>query len=329
MADDRGECIPELDMNEWLMSDEESKVKFAKMWNAAFCEFGFCTIINHGVPHDIIDNMYSATREFFDLDEQEKMKYNATGVVDPGFHLRGKTSVGATTPDKKSYYDLHDSFVFYGSDDNRETFEPNQAPPKFLSNAQIYWHSLRKLLQTIFEISDLALGIEKGTFASFYHNYGFARNFIRLNDYYPLSSEECSSNIKRRGAHTDIAGFTILRCDEVPGLEVAIGQEEFDQKNVLPTFKKWETVKTRPDGLVINAGDMIRYWTNGYWKSAFHQVIPYPQRRISMVFFTAPGWEARTDMRLPCPECTGDNQYPEVKMTMLEYFTWRKNKFIY
>jgi len=85
-------------------------------------------------------------------------------------------------------------------------------------------------------------------------------------------------------------------------------------------------VKHAKDAFVINAGDFMRYWTNGYWKSSYHQVVAKPDRRISMVFFTGPALTTRTDYRLPCEACLGPDKFPTMKMTLEEYLDFRDQK---
>jgi len=43
-----------------------------------------------------------------------------------------------------------------------------------------------------------------------------------------------------------------------------------------------------------------------------------------MVYFTGPGFDARTDLRFDCNACNGTNKYPDVSMDLKEYMEWRK-----
>jgi len=313
------EFIPQLDLNEWFHGDEPTKTKFAQKWNQAFCGSGFCTVINHGVPATVINSLYTAGKSFFDLPLQEKSKY--TSGAREGYYSRGTINFDATG--ESDSYDHHNFFQFeYKTGVILPTGD--LVPPVLLEPHQNYWSHLTRLASVIHDICDRALGLPSGTMAKM-HTDSFVRE-LRLADYYSLSQEECSSSAKRLGAHSDYMSFTILKCDEVSGLEVAYNQHSWGPPNFLPQFEKWVPVNPAKDAFVINAGDFMSYWTNGYWKSNFHQVVTRPERRMSMVFFTGPAITARTDYRLPCEVCQGPDKYPTMKMSLEEYFSFRDDK---
>jgi len=322
-VDNLHEYIPELDMNEWFSGDEESKTKFAQKWDHAFRTSGFCTIINHGVPDHVMREMYSGAKEFFNLELSEKLKYKCDEFVGAGFHPSGEENFDAKDSESKKY-DMNENYVFWSSPDNIDAFDTSKVYSPLNEKALKYWKSFRTLQKVLWDISDHTLGLEKGTFAHFHLDHGTPLNIFRLCDYFQVCPDQLSSeNTKRIGGHTDFMIYTILKCDEVPGLEVAVGEVDFDKKNLSPTFDTWVKLNPRSNALIVNAGDMLRFWTNGRWKSSFHQVVMHPQRRISMVFFTGPGFSARTDARLPGFDSEVDKY--KMNMTLREYFEYRKS----
>jgi len=328
MNNDYENCIPQLDLSEWIYGDEESKTKFAKKWNQAFCTSGFCTIFNHGVPLSIINDLYHSAHTFFDLPQEEKSQYKSKDFLGPGFHQRGGESYESidkkTKPDQNEFY-----YISSISEDVKVDLPTeDERPPVLRQPCSQYWLHLKKLTSILHDISDRALGLPPGTFAHFHTlDKGEFGSSLRITNYYPLSPEDISAGVKRIGSHTDYMGFTILKCDEVPGLEVAFGQQDYDLENIAPkTFEKWVPVKPVKDGFIINAGDFLRYWTNGYWTSAFHRVVAVPDRRLSIIFFTGPPLSARTDVRFPSSVCSGPDKFPTVKMNLSQYFDWRKLK---
>jgi len=319
--------IPELDMNEWFHGDEESKTKFAQKWDHAFSTSGFCTIINHGVPSNVMSDLYSAAKQFFNLPSNEKLPFKSEEFLGPGYHEAGEENYNAFKTDIKTF-DHQNNVCLNSTKETVEKFLPEESGvhPILYKVAEKYWQTLLALEKTLWSISDRALNLPAGTFESFHTDQGIPYNCLRLTDYYHLSEEELSCRgTQRIGAHTDYMGYTILKCDDVPGLEVAVGEQDFNLTKLAPKFDQWIPVSPRKDAFVVNAGDFFRFWTNGHWKSAFHQVTPQSQRRISMVYFTGPGFEARTDSRFNCNACNGTNRYPEVAMDMKEYFAWRKS----
>jgi len=319
--------IPQLDLNDWFHGDESTKTKFAEKWNRAFCTSGFCTIINHGIPSPMIDELYNSAITFFDLPEEEKSNYKSPQFFGPGFQERGKENYEALEK-KQSTYDQNECYKIVSRKAGVTLPADDQIPPVLLNPYKNYWKYVKNLTSVLHDISDRALGLPPGTFAKFHtQNIDETSANLRFTDYYALPEEAISAGVKRIGGHTDIMCFTILKCDEVPGLEVAYGEEGYDLLNIAPrSFNKWIPVKPKKDALVINAGDMLRYWTNGYWKSAFHRVLARPERRVSIVFFTGPSMSARTDERFPCEQCGGPDKFSTLKMTMADYFLWRHEK---
>ena len=72
----------------------------------------------------------------------------------------------------------------------------------------------------------------------------------------------------RIGAHADSNGFTIVRLDGRPGLEVRIADSEGTRHWVPVSLPEGS-----PDALVVNTGRMIERWTGGHFKAAIHRVV--------------------------------------------------------
>jgi isopenicillin N synthase-like dioxygenase len=82
------------------------------------------------------------------------------------------------------------------------------------------------------------------------------------------------------GAHTDYGLLTILRQDEVGGLEIKYRD-------------RWVAVPYVPDSFVCNVGDMLERLTNGRYLSALHRVRnDVESARLSMAFFFDPNFNA-------------------------------------
>ncbi len=53
-----------------------------------------------------------------------------------------------------------------------------------------------------------------------------------------------------------------------------------------PPTETWISVPVRENTFVINMGDVMQKWTNGYYRSARHRVLTYSaKRRYSVPFF--------------------------------------------
>lgn len=135
-------------------------------------------------------------------------------------------------------------------------------------------------------ISALSLGLEEGKFDTAY-GHGRAANGMRVAHYVD-SGERGNDDFSRPGprlrygAHTDYTGFTLLWRNQSNGLQC---------QNPFADGAQWINIPNREGCIVVNAGDLIEVWTNGYWKSNVHRVLAarsaddFP---LSVVFFTGP-----------------------------------------
>ncbi|XP_059076506.1 codeine O-demethylase-like [Cryptomeria japonica] len=58
-----------------LPSDNHERCKEMGILSKACIEWGFFQIVNHGIPHSLVDRMRGVTNEFFSLSLEEKKKY--------------------------------------------------------------------------------------------------------------------------------------------------------------------------------------------------------------------------------------------------------------
>jgi isopenicillin N synthase-like dioxygenase len=103
----------------------------------------------------------------------------------------------------------------------------------------------------------------------------------------------------RAGAHTDYGTLTVLRQDDIGGLEV------------VDAHGQWVGVESVPGAFVINIGDLMARWTNDRWRSTLHRVVdpadpsPVRARRQSMPYFQSANWSAS----ISClPSCLAPGQ---------------------
>ena len=95
----------------------------------------------------------------------------------------------------------------------------------------------------------------------------------------------------RAGAHSDYGTLTILRTDDVPGLQIRNEAGE------------WADVAHEPDTFIVNLGDSIQQWTNDRWRSTVHRVAVTDDRpRQSFAFFHMANWDANIECLPTCLE---------------------------
>ena len=102
--------------------------------------------------------------------------------------------------------------------------------------------------------------------------------------HYPAQDEQRVSELKTWGVgeHTDFGFLTILKQDEVGGLEVKVDN-------------KWIPAPPTPGTFVCNMGDMLEKVTGGFYRSNFHRVRCPNVNRFSYPFFLDPNFDAKVE----------------------------------
>ena len=81
--------IPVISLAPFREGGEAGKRKVADEWDRACSEVGFVTIVDHGVPKEVIDAMWSQTIAFFDRPVEEKRAAPMTDDYPYGYQGMG------------------------------------------------------------------------------------------------------------------------------------------------------------------------------------------------------------------------------------------------
>jgi len=292
--------VPVLDISKLLNGREDERREVANKIGKACEEIGFFIITNHGIRDEVITSAWSATKEYFDLPEDEKLKlvlpqheypfgYSRFGdeVLSAGKAAeKNRTSTAEAAPDLKELFSLgpsHPQSGFPG-----RIFP--EVPTSFEGSWTAYYNDMEKLAAKILGAFALVLNLEESFFEQFIDHHASALralNYPHIEGFVPRPGQ------LRASAHTDYGTITILRSD-APGLQVS---KDKDPPN-------WIDVPFVKDGLIINLGDLMKRWTNDKWLSTLHRVVnPTPDdtcwaensgstRRQSMAFFHNPNRDA-------------------------------------
>jgi len=297
-----GGSVPIVDVSAFLSPNatqaQRESVAFA--WDAAMSSVGIAVLTGHGVALDSISSLRSSASGFFQMPHDDKMRASLNkGYGFGGYVPQGVEAVARSSAEPEAPSDLVENYVFnHGGDSSLEPILPAR-PAEFVPDAQRYWREMNSLLHSLMRLSALALALPEHTFEA-----AFAEPKCNLRlAYYaglPPASQPREAGM-RYGAHTDYTGFTILHPDpQVGGLEIQAADG------------RWVAVPPQPDGLVINAGDLIQVWTNDRWRSPPHRVVnptgaAAEQARLSLVFFTGPHDDT---LVTALPTCHGSGNPP-------------------
>jgi isopenicillin N synthase-like dioxygenase len=224
----------------------------------ACAEVGFFTVVGHGVPPELTEEVAARSRAFFDRPDAEKERFRAPADTPglPVYRPLGAERLGANA-DRKASLDWGPTLagVAWPDDELRRAYERYYAE-----------------LQRVAGVLVGALGLDPALFDG-------VSSSLRVIDY-PAGGGSGA----RAGAHRDYGCLTLIRSDAA-GLEIETRDGD------------WLPVEPPPGGFVVNIGDLLSRWTNGRWVSTLHRVVDTggAPRRQSLVFFHNPRADAVVD----------------------------------
>lgn len=290
--------IPIVDLAEFTGSDALKKEQFVNMIGQAYEEVGFVAVKNHGVPDELISDIYKYVQQFFSLPLEKKKEYEIPELAGQrGYTSFGKEHAkGSDAPDLKEFFQFGQKAE--GSDFVLEDYPPNVQVgeiaafnPAFQKAYRAFEESGKKLLQAI----ALYLGLDEFYFDKWVHN---GNSILRAIHYPPITSEPKTAI--RAEQHEDINLITLLVGASADGLQILTKQNE------------WVAVTSLPDQIVVNVGDMLQRLTNNKLRSTTHRVVNPPRElwhtsRFSIPFFLHP----KGNMSLACLSSCVDEKNPK------------------
>jgi isopenicillin N synthase-like dioxygenase len=281
--------IPVIDVSATVAGDLDARKATARQIREACMGAGFFLASGHGVPEDLIAQEFDWARRFFELPLDVKQRY-AVGTL-PGH--RGWEPLGAQVLDAEALPDLKESFytgIDYPADHpyvvaGLAGYSPSVRVaelPGFHEQMNAYVTAMRDLGMRIVRLIALSLDLEENYFDEMFDEPLGTLRLLR----YPPQPADAPGNQFGAGAHTDWEVVTLLAQDNAGGLEVRNPRGD------------WIPAPPTPGTFVVNLGDMIPRWTNGYYRSNLHRVINRhgtEKVRYSIPFFFGPNYHARIE----------------------------------
>ena len=288
--------IPSVDLADFLSGDTTRKNDFVQNLGKAYEEVGFVAVKNHGVPDNLIEDLYQYVQEFFSLPLEKKKAYEIAYLAGQrGYTSFGKEHAkGSDAPDLKEFFQYgqvpRDNYKEEEYPNNVKVIEVADFNKTFDDAYREFEKSGTALLQAI----ALYLGLDEHYFDRYVHN---GNSILRAIHYPPITQEPASAI--RAEQHEDINLITLLVGASADGLEILSKQGE------------WVAVTSLPEQIVVNVGDMLQRFTNNKLISTTHRVVN-PKRelwhtsRFSIPFFLHP----RSSMSLKCLNSCVDEAHP-------------------
>jgi len=292
--------IPQVDLADYLSGDAQRKQDFVQRLGKAYEDVGFVTVKNHGIPENLIDDLYALVKKFFYQESTVKSKYEVVGLAGQ----RGYTSFGrehakgSDAPDLKEFYQWGQTVT--GDDPIKSEYPSNiyiNELPRFNQVMVEAYRAFEKSGRALLQAIAAYLGLPENYFDGSIYN---GNSILRAIHYPPITHEP--KNAIRAEQHEDINLITLLVGASAEGLQVLPKNSD-----------EWLPINAGPGEIVVNVGDMLQRLTNNRLRSTTHRVVNPPREkwhtsRFSIPFFLHP----RSEMDLTCLDSCISDSYPKV-----------------
>lgn len=257
-----------------------ARLELANKLKYAMRTQGFLLVVNHGVSLETIERQVdigyhvltkTPLEEKRRLEGEMKKKGNYQG-----FKLRNYWTIDQGVKDQIEQYNWNRDLTLR---EHPSTFKPFVAETQEL-NDTLHKIILYRLL-TLFAISldlpeDFLVNLHKYEV----HDESWLRYMIYFHEHKP------EDMVKTQGVwlkgHCDFGSITMLFSQPMASLQL---MDHFTGK--------WKWVPYVPGAIVVNAGEMMEWWTGGFYKATIHRVCQPPpdqrnQDRCGLFYFVVP-----------------------------------------
>ncbi len=210
-------------------------------------ETGFAVVMNHPLPHGLVQQIYDEWQAFFETDAKYAYRYsddNQNGYFGPDV---SETAKGNTVRDLKEFFHVY----------------PWGRYPAEVSDAALRYAEQAKAIA-----STLLGWVQDNTPADIAARFsrplpqmmdGSTRTLLRVLHYPPLHGDEPADAV-RAAAHEDINLLTVLPASNEAGLQVR------------DLAGGWHDVPCDFGSLAVNCGDMLALASGHHYPSTTHRV---------------------------------------------------------
>jgi len=293
--------VPVIDFAPFLAGTPAGKLAVAAQIRGACEGTGFFYLAGHGVPQPAIDAVFAASRRFFGLPLDERMKVRLRVGPNRGYQPLGSRIYA----DKADAPDLNESFKYQHElpEDDADVRAGDRVHarnvwpdglPGWRDTLIRYYDAMERLSEAMLRAFALALALPEDWFHGFYRKPLTQINMI----HYPPHPAHTPGRQFGLRPHADTTAFTILAQGHEGGLQVEHGADWIEVPPIRGTF-------------VINIGDMMARWTNDRFASTPHRVINRSGReRFSIAFFAIPDFDAVVECVPGCVPSGQSAKYP-------------------
>ena len=276
------DALPIVAFDRWRGSDAE-RAAMADEVRQICHDIGFFLLVDHPIPQEFMDRVFSTMRDLFALPPEQKLLIDKRNSR----HFRGWEGEGAEYTNNRP--DIREQVDLWSEHPARELdvepaylrllgpnqWYPDDVLPGFTDLMTEWYDRMGALADELMQILAVGLGLDADHFDRI---FGEERmSLTKLIRYPPTPSGQAGVN-----AHHDAGFLTILAAGDTPGLQVE--NEAGDWIDVPPT----------PGAFVINLGEMLQGMSGNYYVATPHRVIT-DELRYSAGYFHGPSLHTTLD----------------------------------
>ena len=238
---------------------------------------GFVYITGHGIPREVLQQVWRVSEQLFALPEEEKRKYAIAS------DNRGWSRPGTETLDPANQVGADFKEAWNLSIER----DPVRPVPQLLKDCDhdlaAFKDGCTAVVQKLCLLFGMGLSLQDENFFCSRHNADRTSGTTLRLLYYPQLDRDLLPGEQRAGAHTDYGSMTLLfQKPGQSGLEISTGNDWLavpppltDSDDELP--------------ILVNIADQLQLWTSGVLKSTLHRVTSsYKGDRYSIAYFAHP-----------------------------------------
>lgn len=246
----------------------------------AMVTHGFFVVINHGIDEDTIERQVDIGHTILkrtSTEEKQRLKADIAGRGEyPGFKPRGHWKTKGDTPDRIENFNINRDMTTHAQPAALEPYRPEIQ--EFVDKVH------KDILGKILKLFGMALEMEDEDFFVKAHDYDkHDESWCRWMEYYADKSSSNKENELWLGGHQDLTSLSLLFSQPMTTLQVRDYEDD----------SRWRYVRHIPGAMIVNAGEMMKWWTGDYFKAAVHRVVAPPadqegHDRSGVFYFAVP-----------------------------------------
>lgn len=293
--------VPILDLT--ALTEGGDLTPLAKQMRHACVTTGFFYVTKHGIPEAVIENVFAATKRYFDLPIEQRMPHRMDEKYRRGFMPQGINQHPGYAPDIKESYEIGVDLPLTDPDvaAGLPLHGPNRWPadcPWLREASEAYFAQTDALGRRLLKICAASLDMPQDYFLQFCTKPVVQVRLFHYPPQAPVSDDKAFGV----APHTDYGMITLLLQDPIGGLELKKRDGE------------WISAPYIPGTLVINIGDLFQRWTNDTYVSNLHRVVNRTgKERYSIPTFFNLDYNAMVSCLPTCQSADRPAKYPPIK----------------